>query len=136
MHENDTVQAAVSKMVKEDVGTLAVLSQNGKVVGSLSERSLLLGCNNNTPRSVKVSDVFDKHSVVTVQQNTTLSHHSITEALESASARQLPIACQNSGEFLGLVFVSDLVRAMAGECSFLRVMHDDEYAGSAPIHDG
>jgi len=133
VHETDTVQAAVSKMVREDVGTLAVLSDAGKVVGSFSERNVLNV--NGNPKQVKVAEVFDKNAVVSIQPHTTLNHHSISEALETTNGRQLPVACQNSGEFLGLMFVSDVVRAMAGECSFIRVMHD-EYTSSIPIHDG
>jgi predicted transcriptional regulator len=133
VNENDTLQTVVSKMISQDVGTLAVLSNSGRVVGAVSENSLLNI--HDSPQKIKAGQLADKSSVVMIEPTATINSIALTEALETASGRQLPLACQSSGEFLGLVFISDLVRVLAGECSFVRAMHD-EYTGTAPIHDG
>jgi predicted transcriptional regulator len=125
VREGQTLSEAFQKMLAEDVGTLAVIGKNGRTVGALSERSFLMTPLNQRVRDVASGPLFFVHA------NADLDVEEMVET--SGESKQIPIVCKDSGEFLGLLFMSDLVRALAGEAPRFRGECDCD---GPPIHDG
>jgi CBS domain-containing protein len=107
-----TVQQAVLRMVLHNIGSLPVLDDSDKVIGSFTERDVLMGECGDTKRfhGQRIKEVMTPAPV------TCSASDSVHEAMNKMSqyhVGQLPVV--DDGKLVGVVSIGDLIRALHGQ---------------------
>jgi CBS domain-containing protein len=107
-----TVQEAVARMCGAKVGALLVLSSDGRRVGIVSERDLLVRVllAKRAPDVATVGDVMTRN-VISVDVDCEIDR--AMALMTYARCRHLPVL--EDGELVGLVSIGDLVRAVSSD---------------------
>lgn len=137
VEDDVTVYAATKKMVDENVGSL-VVTRNGTVVGIVTERDYLRKVvhQGKSSSSTKVGDIAtlqDKLIVASVDD----SVQDCVDAMGAKDIRHMPVADPVTGEFVGLLSIREVAKALAKERdAAFRKLEDFQIQSKMPIHDG
>ena len=87
---NDTIDAAIHKLVEHRIGSLPVCDSKGTLLGIVTERDLLRGCSQSgtSNHSVKVKDIMTKEVVIGILDD---DINYVMEVMTSKQIRHLPI---------------------------------------------
>ena len=128
---------ATKRMVEEDVGSL-VVTRKGKVVGIVTERDYLRkvvhqGRSSASTTVGQIATMQDKLIVASLDD----SVQDCVDAMGSRDIRHLPVADPSSGEFVGLLSIREVAKALAKEREAVsKKLEDVQVSSQMPIHDG
>ena len=128
---------ATKKMVEENVGSL-VVTRKGAVVGIVTERDYLRkvvhqGRSSSTTTVGQIATMQDKLIVASLDD----SIQDCVDAMGARDIRHMPVADPSSGEFVGLLSIREVARALAKERdAAFRKLEDVQVLSQMPIHDG
>ena len=102
--ETDAVQSAAQMMEQNDCGSVPVCDAQGKVVGMLTDRDIVLGVVAKGRPDAKVSDCMSRH-VVTCTPDT--DAHEAADLMAQFQIRRLPVV-DSDQKLCGIVAIADL----------------------------
>ena len=119
---DDTVFAAVTKMVEENVGAILVLA-GGSIKGIMTERDYLrfITAKGRTARDTPVSELMTR-KVIYVTPETRVNE--VMGIMTTARIRHLPVL--DDGELLGIISIGDAVKQIT-EDQELHIRTLEEY---------
>jgi CBS domain-containing protein len=119
-----SLQSAVERMASRNIGALVVVDDDGKIVGMVSERDVVLALAASAEKAPvqSVKDVMSRR-LVTCSPDDTLAE--LMAVMTEQRVRHLPVV--DHGQLLGLVSIGDLVKARLGELEFESHVLRDAY---------
>ena len=119
-----SLRSAVALMAKRNVGALVVVDDEGKIVGMVSEREVILALAASAEHSLadSVADVMSRR-LITCRPDDRLAD--LMAVMTEHRVRHLPVVEQ--GRLIGLVSIGDLVKARLGELEFESNVLRDAY---------
>ena len=119
---DETVQAAIQKLVEHNIGALPVCDTKGMLLGIVSERDLLRECSRGgRAGSLKVKDVMTRHVVIAVPEDN-LDY--VMSMMTRQGIRHLPIMV--GAKLEGIISIRDVVEMQLHE-SKLQVRYLSDY---------
>lgn len=137
MDESSTVFEATKKMVEENVGSL-VVTRKGQVVGIVTERDYLRkvvhqGRSSANTTVGQIATMQDKLIVASLDD----SIQDCVDAMGARDIRHMPVADSVTGDFVGLLSIREVAKALAKEReAAFRKLEDVQVSSQMPIHDG
>ncbi len=109
---NETVQAAIQKLVENNIGALPVCEAKGKILGIVSERDLLKECSQRCSAigSTRVKDVMTKDVAIGIPED---DIDYVMSIMAQKGIRHLPIMVGPKLE--SMVSMRDIVETMLEE---------------------
>ena len=109
---NEPVQAAIQKLVDNDIGALPVCDDKGAILGIVSERDLLKECSQGSRMigSTKVKDVMTKDVVIGIPEDE-LDY--VLNIMTQKRIRHLPIMV--GAKLEGIISIRDIVEEQLAE---------------------
>ncbi len=109
---NETVKAAIKKLVDNKIGAMPVCNSEGELVGIISERDLLEECltRSNAISSTRIQEVMTKYVAVATPDET-LDY--ATSVMKQKGVRHLPVVVNSKVE--GMISMRDIVNARLQE---------------------
>ena len=119
-----SLQSAVERMASRNIGALVVVDDDGKTVGMLTERDVVLALAASAEKAPvqSVTDVMSRR-VLTCGPDASLAE--LMAVMTEHRVRHLPVV--DHGKLLGLVCIGDLVKARLGELEFESHVLRDAY---------
>jgi len=119
-----SLQSAVERMASRNIGALVVVDDDGKTVGMLTERDVVLALAASAEKAPvqSVTDVMSRR-VLTCGPDASLAE--LMAVMTEHRVRHLPVV--DHGKLLGLVSIGDLVKARLGELEFESHVLRDAY---------
>lgn len=107
--ERDSLEHVTSMMWKFDIGCLPVVSQDGRLVGIITDRDVAMAAYlQGAPlRSITVSSVMSKE-VVTCHERDDVRE--VEGAMRQRQVRRVPVI-DDAGKLLGMITINDIARA-------------------------
>lgn len=104
--EKDTVQKAAQKMRDENIGFLPVCDDQGKVLGTLTDRDIAirLCASNKTASQTKVSDIMTREKVF-CRPDDPINH---AETLMGRNHKSRMMVLDNQDRLVGIISLSDI----------------------------
>lgn len=109
IREADTALDAARKMERTQVGSLMVVDENGKLVGMLTGRDLVLNvlAKDINASNIMVRDIMTSRPT-SIELDVAGDIHKITKAMARARVRRLPIL-DGEGKPVGIVSLEDVL---------------------------
>lgn len=109
---NEPVQAAIQKLVDNDIGALPVCDDKGAILGIVSERDLLKECSQGSRviGSTKVKDVMTKDVIIGIPEDE-LDY--VLNIMTQKRIRHLPIMV--GAKLEGIISIRDIVEEQLAE---------------------
>ncbi len=106
-----TTADAAELMKREDVGLVPVVSEDGKLIGVLTDRDIVLKviADGRDPRSTAVTEVMSSSPVSCLPQE---SVEAVMELMASRQVRRIPIV-DRDGSLVGIVAQADVATRIA-----------------------
>jgi CBS domain-containing protein len=119
-----SLRSALDLMAKRNVGALVVVNDDGKIVGMVSERDIVLALAASSERALadSIADVMSKR-LITCGPDDRLAD--LMATMTEHRVRHLPVVDQ--GRLVGLISIGDLVKARLGELEFESNVLRDAY---------
>ena len=119
-----SLQSAVERMASRNIGALVVVDDEGKIVGMVSERDVVLALAASAEKAPaqSVTDVMSRR-LLTCGPDDSLAE--LMAVMTEHRVRHLPVV--DLGQLLGLVSIGDLVKARLGELEFESHVLRDAY---------
>ena len=119
-----SLQSAVERMASRNIGALVVVDDEGKIVGMVSERDVVLALAASAEKAPaqSVTDVMSRR-LLTCGADDSLAE--LMAVMTEHRVRHLPVV--DHGQLLGLVSIGDLVKARLGELEFESHVLRDAY---------
>jgi len=119
-----SLQSAVERMASRNIGALVVVDDEGKIVGMVSERDVVLALAASAEKAPaqSVTDVMSRR-LLTCGPDDSLAE--LMAVMTEHRVRHLPVV--DHGQLLGLVSIGDLVKARLGELEFESHVLRDAY---------
>ena len=119
-----SLQSAVERMASRNIGALVVVDDEGKIVGMVSERDVVLALAASAEKAPaqSVTDVMSRR-LLTCGPDDSLAE--LMAVMTEHRVRHLPVV--DHGQLLGLVSIGDLVKARLGELEFESNVLRDAY---------
>jgi len=119
-----SLQSAVERMASRNIGALVVVDDEGKIVGMVSERDVVLALAASAEKAPaqSVTDVMSRR-LLTCAPDDSLAE--LMAVMTEHRVRHLPVV--DHGQLLGLVSIGDLVKARLGELEFESHVLRDAY---------
>lgn len=110
--DHDTIADAVNLLNKNRIGAVVVVTDDGKVVGILSERDIVrrMGSDPTAFLKTRIADTMTR-AVVTCSRTDTVA--SVMETMTENRIRHLPV-CED-GALVGIVTIGDVVKGKIEE---------------------
>ncbi len=110
--ESNLTAADVARIMKERSRACLIVVDNGKAVGIITERDMVrrVIAEGRSPPTTKVSDIMSS-PIATVGTQATVSD--VTKLLSKTRLRRAPVV--ENGKIVGIVSVTDIIRAVAAE---------------------
>ncbi len=114
-----TIAEAIEMMVNNNIGSLLVLSSEGKISGILSERDILRLSHHQAEnyREIKVGDAMTK-KVIIAEPDDEIDY--IEQVMTQNRIRHLPIV--QDKVLVGLISIGDIIKSLLG-----KVRADNKY---------
>jgi CBS domain-containing protein len=121
---NETISAAIQKLVEHDRGSLAVCNDKGELVGIITERDIVRKCfaRSDAFANIKVKDVMSKQVAIGSLENDLDYAISV---MKHKRIRHLPIV--DGQKFVGMISMRDLLGVQLEE-----TQAEIRYAGLLP----
>ena len=122
---DDFVQAAIQKLVKNNIGALPVCDDNRKLIGIVSERDIIRICSQSATEisSIKIKDVMISNVVTCTPED---NIEQVMESMTQHRIRHIPIVIGTVVE--GMISSRDVIGEQIEECKlevcYLRALHD------------
>ena len=119
---NETVQAAIQKLVENDIGALPVCDAKGAILGIVSERDLLKECSQRSSviGSTKVKDVMTKDVAIGLPEDD-LDY--VMSIMTQKRIRHLPIMV--GPKLGGMISMRDIIESQLEESKAqVRLLND------------
>ena len=109
---NETVVAAIQKLVEHDRGSIPVCNDNGELVGIITERDIVRKCfvRSDALASIKIDEVMTKDVAIGTPEDDLDYAISV---MKQKRIRHIPIV--DSQKVLGIVSMRDLLDVQLGE---------------------
>ena len=119
-----SLQSAVERMASRNIGALVVVDDEGKIVGMVSERDVVLALAASAEKAPaqSVTDVMSRR-LLTCGPDDSLAE--LMAVMTEHRVRHLPVV--DHGQLIGLVSIGDLVKARLGELEFESHVLRDAY---------
>jgi CBS domain-containing protein len=106
-----TAIEAAELMRREDCGLVPVVSENGKLIGVLTDRDIVLKvvAEGRDPRNTAVSEVMSTDLVTCLPQETI---ETVMEQMATRQVRRIPIV-ERDGSLVGIVAQADIATRIA-----------------------
>lgn len=106
--QDETVAAAARLFARYNIGSLPVVSRDGKLRGMVTDRDIVLRCiaQDENPNEVKVLDIMSRR-IVSV--NAEDSAEACAEKMAQSQIRRLPV--ERNGKLIGMVSLGDVAKA-------------------------
>ena len=107
-----TIQEAVSVLVREGIGALLVLGPQNNIVGIISERDIIRGCSDDIKNvgARKVSELMTKDLIVASPEDDV---NDLMQLMTEHRVRHIPVV--QNGQLQGIVSIGDVVKSMIHE---------------------
>ena len=111
---NETVAAAIQKLIKHDRGSIPVCNEKGELVGIITERDIVRKCFVRTDAltSIKIEDVMTKGVAIGVPEDDLDYAISV---MKQKRIRHLPIIDQQ--KVVGMISMRDLLEVQLSEAN-------------------
>jgi len=105
--QTDSASRAARLLYRHNIGAVAVLGENGKIRGIVTDRDLALRCiaGENDPDETTLRDVMSR-SVITCEATDTLE--AAVKKMEDAQIRRLPVT--ENGRPAGMLTLGDIAK--------------------------
>ena len=105
---------AIQRMCDGKVGSLLIQSDDGQLIGILTERDILRYCSNNSSEleSTELGESMTRHPVTAPPD---CSNEEAMTLMTERRFRHLPIV--ENGKTVGMVSIGDLVKARLQDCT-------------------
>ena len=112
--QTDSSARAARLLYRHNIGAVAVLGENGKIRGIVTDRDLALRCiaTENDPQTTKLREVMSR-CVITCEANDPLE--TAVKKMEDAQIRRLPVT--ENGRPVGMLTLGDIAKRKS--CSAL-----------------
>ncbi len=109
---NETVAAAIQKLVEHDRGSIPVCNEKGELVGIITERDIVRKCfvRGDALASIKIEDVMTKEVAIGTPEDD--SDYAIS-VMKQKKIRHLPVV--DSQKVVGMVSMRDLLDMQLSE---------------------
>jgi CBS domain-containing protein len=109
---NETVAAAIQKLVEYDRGSIPVCNENGELVGIITERDIVRKCFVRTDAlaSIKIEDVMTKGVAIGIPEDD-LDY--VISVMKQKRIRHLPIV--DGQKVVGMISMRDLLDVQLSE---------------------
>ncbi len=130
---DETVDEAAQRMRQEDVGTLAVVDDDRKPIGLLTDRDVVVRCiaDGRDPKHTRIEDVMSA-PVVSAPEGTPIED---ALARMAAGARRRIVVTDAEGRLAGILSLDDVLELLAEEGEtigrLLRQLHPERSPGLA-----
>ncbi len=106
---NQTIQEALQILVRQKIGAVLVLNENGTIAGILSERDIVRGCYQDSKGLDKtpVKELMTKN-VITGSPEDNISN--VMAVMTENRVRHIPVLAD--GKVAGIVSIGDVVKAL------------------------
>jgi len=119
-----TVYDAIDTLVKHRIGALIVLNGEGKIVGILSERDILIENQKNYGSTAKVKDIMTKNVIIgDPDDDLDYVEHVMTEN----RIRHLPII--GNKRLVGIISIGDVINAQLDDVR-VEIRYLKDYIGN------
>ena len=120
---DETVHAAIQKLVENNIGALPVCDAKGAMLGIVSERDLLKECAQRSTAigSTRVKDVMTREVAIAVPED---ELEYVTNTMIQKGIRHVPIMVGTKVE--GMISARDVVEEQLAECK-VDVRHLSDY---------
>jgi CBS domain-containing protein len=110
-HPNDSLEHAASLMWDHDCGALAVVDEEGKLTGVITDRDICMGAytQGRTLDSIPVAQAMAKHAIACSRSD---SIESIERLMSEHQIRRVPVV-EGDGRVVGMLSLADLARQAA-----------------------
>ncbi len=110
--ESNLTAADAARIMKEKSRACLIVVDNGKAVGIITERDMVrrVMAEGKSPPTTKVYDIMSS-PIATVSTQATVSH--VAKLLSKTRLRRAPVV--ENGQIVGIVSVTDIIRAVAVE---------------------
>jgi CBS domain-containing protein len=120
---NETVYAAIEKMVAKNVGSIVVTESDGAICGIFTERDYLrrIALEGKTSKGTTVGDVMSIHLIATSPEQTVEECMAI---MAEHKIRHLPV--MQGPKLVGIVSIGDLAKHLSAERK-VRIRYLEDY---------
>ncbi|MFB2580551.1 CBS domain-containing protein [Herbiconiux sp. P15] len=110
IRETHTLREAAVLMRDLDVGALPILSEEGRLVGIVTDRDIVVGCvaDGGDPESVLVGDLADREPV-TVEADDDIRE--ALHAMQEHQVRRVPVL--EGGRLVGIISQADIALSLS-----------------------
>ncbi|MBC8184380.1 CBS domain-containing protein [candidate division KSB1 bacterium] len=110
--EEKTVKEALASLVKNNIGSLIVINEDGKITGIITERDILKECNKKEGKlgELIVKDVMTKDLIIGEADDEV---ESVEVIMTENRVRHLPILSQK--RLVGIISIGDVVKGQIQE---------------------
>jgi CBS domain-containing protein len=110
---NETISAAIQKLVEHDRGALPVCNDKGELVGIITERDIVRKCfaRSEAFANIKIQDVMSKQVAIGSPEDD-LDY--VISVMKQKRIRHLPIV--DNQEVVGMISMRDLIGVQLAEC--------------------
>ncbi len=110
---NETISAAIQKLVEHDRGSLPVCNDKGELVGIITERDIVRKCfaRSEAFANIKIQDVMSKQIAIGNPEDDLDYAISV---MKQKRIRHLPIV--DNQEVVGMISMRDLIGVQLAEC--------------------
>ena len=107
---DDSIDKAAQRMASDDIGALPVCDGDGRLVGVLTDRDLVIRvlAEGRQPEETKVGDVVERVEVVTIGADDPVEE--AIRTMKEHAVRRLPVI--DGTELVGMVSQADVARAL------------------------
>lgn len=112
VRQDETIAAAIRKLVEHDMGSLPVCNDKDEPVGVITERDMVRKCfaRNIAPNKIKVQDIMSKDVIIGVPED---SLDYAINVMKQKRIRHLPIV--DNKKVVGMISMRDLLGVQVKE---------------------
>jgi len=112
--QNETISAAIQKLVEHDRGSLPVCNDKGELVGIITERDMVRKCftRSDTIKKIMIKDIMSQQVVIGKPEDD-LSY--AINAMKEKRIRHIPIV--DNKKVIGMISMRDLLGVQLEQCN-------------------
>ena len=124
----ETVRNVAMKLRREGIGAVVVSGEGKDLVGILSERDIIQSIAEHGPKALglRAADLMSMGVVTCSPESST---EELMEQMLTGQLRHLPVV--RNGALLGMISVSDVVKAVLADLKWMKKVLEDQVATAA-----